>query len=179
MIDILIRVTVAIRPALSFDRYERARKIELPEEDLFLREDANQIAQLFPGLSPKLKNRLVLASLERRRLLQYMKDYHERFKADLATKAPRGEPTEAVTFKGKDPESASIISHTSSNFSTSRILGDDPLVPDDASDTSSLSSFYMSPRFGIPPLPEEVERNLRICIACFLLLPIPNEKVWR
>lgn len=159
MIDILVRAKVVIQ-------YERAQNTKLSEEDLFLREHDKLFTQLFPGLAQTPRSRLIEASLQRRRLLKQTQDYHK--KLNIAMKIPQTrtnytapDGTSSTKSHVPDPDLASTVGRTSSTFSASDILGD------------------MPSRFRVPPLPEEVKEDCRVCIACLLPLPIPNEDVWK
>ncbi|KAJ0120502.1 Subtilisin-like protein [Diaporthe amygdali] len=183
MIDVLFRLNVLIRSDLSADRYQRAQITAFPDGDekLFLNLDEKQLWELFPALTQELMQRLLSASIRRRRILQYTHDCRENLKLDreqlpLAEgKAPQRPVTEAISSP-KDVASDSLISPQLS-LSNSAWLAD----MENASETSSISSFSRSLKYRIPSFPEEADdpvRDLRTCIACYLLLPLRNQKQW-
>jgi hypothetical protein len=37
----------------------------------------------------------------------------------------------------------------------------------------------MLPQYRVPPFPDENDNGLRMCEACYLLLPLPKEVAWK
>jgi hypothetical protein len=182
MLDILFRVTVAVRPALSSDRYAKAMQLKMSFETDFARVDDREISSMFPLLSSDLKDRLVIGSLQRRRLLQYTKQYHDHFETDEAQRPLQGDEDVidvGIEVSKHDIDSISLLSRTSASFSIGGILSSERLVPDGASETSSISSVSLLPQYRVPPFPVENDNSLRMCEACYLLLPLPNEVTWK
>ena len=195
MITLLFRITAAIRPGLSPDRFTKAQSIKLLGEGQVREDDSLEIGRLFPKLSRGsiLHARLVEANIRRRRVLQYTDNYHEKFKDDLRT-----QPNPPFADQNRDMpsledfplrqglDSDSLISRVRDDVSLSGLLKQDKsMFGDYASSSSTISTISASSSaadYRLPPFLETPEdpdnQDLRTCIACWLLLPMPDKKAW-
>lgn len=185
MIDMLQRINDRIRPGLSPDRYIKAQATTLEDHEVFRCGDEEHITHTFPMIDPKLRARLVSASLQRRRLLQYTLKRYEDFRiVEESAAAEVGQDQNRVELPvGKRVTSFdtdSIISHVSSSRTLSGIMNFQLTGP--PSETSSMSAISVTDsrqNFRFPPFPDENDNGHRICPVCFLLLPFPSEAEWR
>ncbi|KAI0102183.1 hypothetical protein GGR51DRAFT_528083 [Nemania sp. FL0031] len=165
MIDILCRISVVIKPGISTDRFECAQSLDLKDGDFFKNEDERYINSSFPSSNPTLRARLLKASLERRRMLQYTAGLHARYMTTQGTGAP--------TIHTLPSFSKPITAH---KF-TYRSL----FAPSKESEVSLMSYDVTDDKheFKFPCFPSENDNGSRICPVCYLLLPLETEKQWR
>ncbi|KAI1121333.1 hypothetical protein F5Y10DRAFT_272165 [Nemania abortiva] len=202
ILDVLFRVIPIILQAQPADRYERAMSVVLPNEDDFKQTCRAKLISLFPQLELQFLDRLVLASLWRRRFFHYAASYSLKFQSDIDQELPVTErPTSPLTPTQfiADEETPTAVPCYPSNLSEPTFdemdLGDtssfesrahldlDPFdQPSEVSnDTTSMRSMAMShqeTRYSIPPFPVDSEGELRECVACHLVLPFPTEESW-
>lgn len=188
MIDVLVRLTDAIQSTLSPDRYLNAQRTELPNEEFFREADSNLIDSLSPTLRPYLKDRLLAASIQRRRILQYTDGYHERFIDDLRRRQVESTGEEYTfgldidTFRHMDKDRDWLISLAHWRASASDLQDQNKVAGDDVSYIGTGSSYARDPKYKFPAFPKAPEydtEDLRTCVACWLALPIPNKEEWK
>jgi len=182
MLDILFRVISIIPSALSTDQYQKTQDTALPDEDDLRHQYHGLLYDMFPTSSPQLRDRLVSASVDRRRFLQCTLNCCQKSKNNRSAKmfTSDAEPVKDIQYSRKaDPVDADF----SSEEEQLSLL--DPFSQEQqvsSSETSSLDCSRMpkpSKIFSIPNFPTDSEHGLRECVACHLMLPLPTEKIWR
>ena len=189
MIETLMRVTVAVRKPLSADRYNNSRRIQLRDHELFVQADGNLLSTgNFERMRPVLRDRMLSASLERRRFLQFAQDRRDKFTFGLDAMGTQHGANDAGTFSRGESDSRdedSVVSYRPPSISVSAIMAHEPA--DEWSDRSSESSLSLvssitsggERRLRVPPFPKEAENRLYLCPCCYLIMTFNSPMSWK
>ncbi|KAH7094547.1 hypothetical protein FB567DRAFT_6078 [Paraphoma chrysanthemicola] len=189
MIDTLFRVTVAIRQPLSVDRYANSQRVELKDHQFFSKVDGEYLATGgFSNMEPDLRERILFASLQRRKFLQYTQDHRNKLAFGLDTiGASAGYKDDGLLEQDASASHIddSVVSYRAPSMSVSAIVARESA--DNGTESSSGSSFSMASstasgheqRLKVPPFPEEGDEGIRTCPCCYLLLDFRSERSWK
>lgn len=202
-IDMLLQINATVRPRLSADRYERARKLELHPDDErdFRVNDIGYIDENFESMDFNFREKVLAANMERRKILKYTHERFMAFRADDATafllsalpsiehenSADLGDIVMSSACSGGDTES---IATRAEDITLTGLTRRPSYAASTISSLFSVSFSFKGRVFSFPKLEvvddDDGENNnvedddrFQTCPACYLYLPFDNERQWR
>lgn len=169
-IDSLLRITIAVEDPSPASRYEKCREFDV---ESFRNGDSSYIQELFPKCDQILKDRLLEATLSRRRFLKYAELHHEM----LSHRPPQN-----VKERSGIPKVDDDHLEARSQCVASEIV--DPNVGDSdswesRSEISSTSPLMTNINESVPPLPKYATFGEPFqCPCCYRKIQIENQPDW-